>query len=39
LLQLSSAGVRCATLAYGDDLMRSLSAWQTARRGRAAAGS
>ena len=28
MLQLSSAGVRCVTLAYGDDLVRSLSAWQ-----------
>ena len=31
LMQLSSAGVRCVTLAYGDDLVRSLSAWQSGR--------
>ncbi len=30
-------GVRCATLAYGDDLVHSLSAWQSGRPGRAAA--
>lgn len=38
LLQLSSAGVRCVTLAYGDDLVSSLSAGQGRRPGRAAAG-
>lgn len=38
LLQLSSAGVRCLTLAYRDDLMSSLSAGQASRPGRAAAG-
>ena len=31
LLQLANAGVRCVTLAYGDDLVRSLSVWQTGR--------
>jgi uncharacterized protein (DUF58 family) len=36
LLQLSSAGIRCATLAHGDDLVRSLSAWQSGRSSRAA---
>jgi uncharacterized protein (DUF58 family) len=38
LLQLSSAGIRCVTLAYGDDLVRSLSGWQGGRPGRVAAG-
>ncbi len=31
LLQLANAGIRCVTLAYGDDLVRSLSVWQTGR--------
>ena len=38
LLSLSSAGVRCLTLTPGDDLVRSLSAWQGARPGRAGRG-
>lgn len=38
LLQLSTAGVRCVTLLRGDDLVRSLSAWQTGRASHAAAG-
>ena len=37
LMQLSSAGVRCVTLALGDDLVRGLSAWQSGRPGWAAA--
>lgn len=31
LLQLANAGIRCVTLEYGDDLVRSLSVWQTGR--------
>jgi uncharacterized protein (DUF58 family) len=31
LLQLANAGIRCVTLAYGDDLVRNLSVWQTGR--------
>ena len=38
LLSLSSAGVRCLTLTPGDDLVRSLSAWQSRLPGRAASG-
>ncbi len=38
LLSLSSAGVRCLTLAQGDSLVRSLSAWQVGRPGQVAAG-
>jgi uncharacterized protein (DUF58 family) len=38
LMQVSSAGIRCVTLARGDDLMRSLSLWGRERSGRAAAG-
>jgi uncharacterized protein (DUF58 family) len=38
LLSLSSAGVRCLTLKHGDDLVKSLSAWEGGRPGRAAAG-
>ena len=37
LMQLSTAGVRCVTLAYGDDLVRGLSAWHGGRPGWAAA--
>ncbi len=38
LLQLSTAGIRCLTLSWGDDLVRTLSVWQPGRRDRAAAG-
>lgn len=38
LLSLSSAGVRCLTLQHGDDLVGTLSAWQSGRPGRAASG-
>ena len=38
LLQLSSSGIRCVTLTYGDDLVRSLSGRQGGRPGRVAAG-
>jgi hypothetical protein len=38
LLSLSSAGVRCLTLTQGDDLVRSLSAWQGRRPAQAASG-
>jgi uncharacterized protein (DUF58 family) len=38
LLSLSSAGVRCLTLTQGDDLVRSLSAWQGGRPDQAAVG-
>jgi len=38
LLSLSAAGVRCLTLTRGDDVLRSLSAWQGGRPGRAVAG-
>jgi uncharacterized protein (DUF58 family) len=37
LMQLSSAGVRCVDLAYGDDLVQGLSPWQGSRLGWAAA--
>jgi uncharacterized protein (DUF58 family) len=37
LLSLASAGVRCLALSQGDDLVRALSVWQSARPGRAAA--
>jgi uncharacterized protein (DUF58 family) len=36
LLSLSSAGIRCVTLAQGDDLVKNLSSWQRGRSGRAA---
>lgn len=37
LLQLANAGIRCVTLLYGDDLVRSLSVWQTGRPDRMSA--
>ena len=37
LMSLASAGVRCLTLGRGDDLVKSLSAWQDGQSGRAAA--
>jgi uncharacterized protein (DUF58 family) len=36
LLSLASAGVRCVTLSYGDDLVRSLSVWESGRPARVA---
>ncbi len=38
LMSLSSAGVRCLTLNQGDDLVKTLSAWQGGRPGRVAVG-
>jgi uncharacterized protein (DUF58 family) len=38
LMQLSSAGIRCVTLARGDDLVKTLSLWESGRPGRAATG-
>ncbi len=36
LLKLADAGIRCVTLAQGDDLVRALSVWQTSRPSRTA---
>ena len=37
LMQLSTAGVRCVTLARGDNMLRTLATWESGPQGRARA--